>query len=223
VEHPTRSNSAYSRWVKRGIDFGVSLAALTVLSPVALVVAVAVRIQMGAPVVFAQRRPGMGGKVFTIYKFRTMTSACGPDGTPLPDDARLTKLGLLLRKTSLDELPQLLNVLRGEMSLVGPRPLLPRYLPWYDAREATRHDVRPGITGWAQINGRNETTWERRLEHDAWYVENVSALLDLRIVVATIAKVIRRSGVQADNTAMLPLDVERRAAARDSLVIREAA
>jgi len=201
----------YGRFAKRCVDVGVALGALTVLGPVALVVAAAVRVTMGSPVVFAQRRPGKGGKTFTIYKFRTMRDACGPDGKPLPDDARLTKVGLLLRKTSLDEIPQLLNVLRGEMSLVGPRPLLPQYLPWYSPREATRHDLRPGITGWAQINGRNETTWERRLECDAWYIENLSAWLDLKIAVATIAKVVRRSGVQADNTAMLPLDVERRA------------
>jgi sugar transferase EpsL len=210
------SRGIYRRFAKRCIDVGVAAAALTVLTPVAVVVAAAVRVTMGWPVVFAQRRPGMGGKTFTIYKFRTMTDARDKNGAPLSDDQRLTKLGLLLRKTSLDEIPQLLNVLLGEMSLVGPRPLLPQYLPWYSPREATRHDVRPGITGWAQINGRNAIAWDRRLELDAWYVENVSAWLDLKIAIATIAKVVRRSGVQADNSAMFPLDVERRAGTLES-------
>jgi len=203
------NKNSYARWGKRLVDIGVSLGALTVLAPVALAVAGAVRLRMGSPVLFRQVRPGRGGHTFTILKFRTMTDARGRDGEPLSDDQRLTSLGLWLRKTSLDEIPQLLNVLRGDMSLVGPRPLLPRYMPWYTAREQTRHDVRPGITGWAQVNGRNEIEWDRRLELDAWYVERISAALDLRIFVATIAKVIRRADVQPDTSAMLPLDVER--------------
>jgi sugar transferase EpsL len=207
-----RRAGPYARFAKRWIDVGVSLAALTVFAPVILATAVVVRVSMGAPVVFRQRRPGRDGKQFTILKFRTMTDARGIDGEPLPDERRLTRVGLLLRKTSLDELPQLVNVLRGDMSLVGPRPLLERYEPWYTRRECTRRDVRPGITGWAQVNGRNALSWDRRLELDAWYVERLSLALDLRILAATVAKVIRRADVHADTVALTYLDEERRAA-----------
>jgi lipopolysaccharide/colanic/teichoic acid biosynthesis glycosyltransferase len=206
---------AYARWAKRCFDVGVSLAALTALAPVALGVAAFVRATMGAPVLFRQVRPGRGGRAFSILKFRTMTDARGPDGELLPDAQRLPRFGLLLRKSSLDELPQLLNVLRGEMSLVGPRPLLFRYEPVYTPRERTRGDVRPGITGWAQVNGRNALSWSRRLELDAWYVENLSFALDLRILVATLGKVLRRADVQAD-ASLTFLDHERRGAGAEA-------
>ena len=201
----------YARWGKRCLDVGVSLAALVALAPVALGVAAYVRATMGTPVLFRQVRPGRGGKPFSIMKFRTMTDARGPDGELLPDDQRLPRFGLLLRKTSLDELPQLVNVLRGDMSLVGPRPLLARYEPAYTPRERTRGRVRPGITGLAQVNGRNALSWEPRLEFDAQYVERVSLALDLRILAATVGKVLRRADVQAD-ASLIYLDVERAAA-----------
>ncbi len=211
----TESTGAYVSWAKRCVDIGVSLVALTALSPLALAVAAVVRAKMGSPVLFRQPRIGRGGTLFTILKFRTMNDARGPDGAVLSDDRRLTPLGLFLRKSSLDEIPQLVNVLRGDMSLVGPRPLLIRYRPWYTPRENTRHDVRPGITGWAQVNGRNALAWDDRLELDAWYVERVSARLDLRIVLSTVAKVLGREGVQADTTGLLALDDERRMVAAD--------
>ena len=222
----TESTGAYVSWAKRCADIGVSLAALTALAPLALAVAAVVRAKMGSPVLFRQPRIGRGGTLFTILKFRTMNDARGPGGTVLSDDRRLTPLGLFLRKTSLDEIPQLVNVLRGDMSLVGPRPLLIRYGPWYTPRENTRHDVRPGITGWAQVNGRNALAWDDRLELDAWYVERVSARLDLRIVLSTVAKVLGREGVQPDTSGLLALDDERRMAAanRDTpLDVRSAA
>jgi sugar transferase EpsL len=210
-----RATGPYARWGKRCLDVGVSLVALVTLAPVALGVAALVRATMGRPVLFRQRRPGRGGKPFSIMKFRTMTDARGPDGELLPDDQRLPRFGLLLRKTSLDELPQLVNVLRGDMSLVGPRPLLQRYEAAYTPRERTRGHVRPGITGLAQVNGRNALSWAKRLEFDAWYVEHLSLALDLRIVAATVGKVLRRSDVQAD-ASLTYLDVERAAATASS-------
>lgn len=202
----------YGRWIKRAIDVGVSAAAVVALAPVALGIAGYVRATMGSPVLFSQVRPGRNAKLFTIWKFRTMTDARGPDGALLPDADRLGWAGRMLRKTSLDELPQLLNVLRGDMSLVGPRPLLPRYEGSYTPRERTRSHVRPGITGWAQVNGRNALSWPTRLELDAWYVENLSLWLDLRIVAATIGKVVRPHGVEGDASFTF-LDVERATAA----------
>lgn len=169
--------------------------ALVLFFPVILVVAVAVRVFLGSPVCFRQRRPGLNGEIFEILKFRSMTDQRDPSGALLPDEQRLTTFGRFLRSTSLDELPGLLNVLRGEMSLVGPRPLLVEYLPLYSPRQARRHEVKPGVTGWASIMGRNAINWQDRLEYDVWYVENRSFWLDLKILAMTIPAVLSRRGV----------------------------
>ncbi len=196
--------------LKRVCDFIAALVLIILLSPVILGVAIAIALTMGRPVVFRQRRPGLGERMFDIIKFRTMTDKRNPDGTLAPDAERLTRFGSFLRKTSLDELPELFGVLRGDMSLVGPRPLLERYLPYYTDRERLRHTVRPGITGWAQVHGRNEASWSKRLECDAWYVEHWSLWLDLRILLMTIATVFKRQGVVVDpHSIMLNLDEER--------------
>jgi sugar transferase EpsL len=190
--------------MKRMFDLVASVAALVLLSPLLLAIALLVRICLGAPVLFAQPRPGRGGRVFTLYKFRTMTPAQGPDGKARPDAERLTGLGRFLRAASLDELPELWNVIRGEMSLVGPRPLLVDYLARYSPQEARRHEVLPGITGWAQVNGRNATTWQERLRLDVWYVDHRSFLLDLRILARTAWLVVRREGITAPGSATMP-------------------
>lgn len=196
--------------MKRAFDLAASLAALLVLSPLLLVTAVLVRIMLGTPVLFRQQRPGRHEHPFCILKFRTMTDQRDGSGLLLPDSARLTRFGRLLRRTSLDELPELYNVLRGDMSLVGPRPLLMRYLPFYSRRERLRHTVRPGITGWAQINGRNCLSWDERLEHDIWYVEHQSIRLDVCILFRTVAAVFRRKGLVTDpRSIMQNLDEER--------------
>lgn len=183
---------------KRALDLAVALPALVILSPVMLAVALAVRVALGPGVLFRQTRPGLGGAPFTILKFRTMRAGGGPDAE------RLTPLGRFLRATSLDELPELVNVLRGEMSLVGPRPLLMEYLPLYTPRQARRHDTLPGVTGWAQVNGRNAAGWDERLAMDVWYVEHRSLGLDLRILARTFAAVLRREGVNAPGSATMP-------------------
>lgn len=190
--------------MKRLMDIVVSALALVLLSPVLLVVALAVAARLGRPVLFSQARPGRGGQPFTMYKFRTMLNAVGPDGQPLPDAARLTGLGRFLRAASLDELPELWNVLKGEMSLVGPRPLLIAYLPLYTPEQARRHDVRPGITGWAQVNGRNALTWEEKFRLDVWYVDHQSLALDMKILLMTVLKVFRREGISSDGHATMP-------------------
>lgn len=184
-----------SHAVKRLVDIGVAAAALVFAFPVLLLTALAIRLTMGTPVVFAQVRPGLRGRPFTVYKFRTMREAYGRDGQPLSDEARLTGLGRFIRKTSLDELPQFWNVLKGDMTLVGPRPLLMRYLPRYTPEQARRHDVRPGITGWAQVNGRNAISWEEKFRLDTWYVDHWSLGLDLKILAMTVGKVLKRSGI----------------------------
>ncbi len=188
----------YMRFGKRLFDLAVALPALVLLAPLLVVLAFLVRLNLGAPVLFRQPRPGVGGRTFTLVKFRSMTNACDSDGNLLPDEQRLTRFGRFLRSTSLDELPELLNVLCGEMSLIGPRPLLVRYLPYYSERERTRQDVRPGLTGWAQVNGRANLPWDERLEMDAWYVENCTLLLDLKILARTVGKVLRREDINAD-------------------------
>ncbi len=193
-----------SNTMKRVMDIVGAGLGLILLSPVIAVLALLIRRNLGSPVLFRQTRPGLHGQPFEMIKFRTMRDALGPDGTPLPDAERMTALGTKLRSTSLDELPELWNVLKGEMSLVGPRPLLMEYLPLYSERQALRHEVRPGVTGWAQINGRNAVSWPEKFEMDVWYVENRSFWLDLKIIVLTIKKVIKRDGISAAGEATMP-------------------
>lgn len=190
--------------MKRTIDVLAAVTGLLLLSPVFLIVSLLVTADLGRPVLFAQLRPGKDGKLFRMYKFRTMRDVVGADGRQLPDLERLTKLGRLLRSTSLDELPELINVLLGHMSLVGPRPLLPQYLDRYTPEQARRHEVKPGITGWAQVNGRNALTWEEKFQLDVWYVDNRSLWLDMRILLMTIVGVLKREGISSDGHATMP-------------------
>ncbi len=190
--------------LKRVFDVLASAAGLTAVAPVLAVAAAAVRATMGAPVFFRQQRPGLHGEPFSIWKFRTMTDERGADGQLLPDDERLTRIGRFIRQTSIDELPQLLNVLKGEMSLVGPRPLLMRYLKRYSERQAHRHDMKPGITGLAQVRGRNSLSWPEKFEWDVSYVENFSLLLDAQILLETAMKVVKREGISAGAHATMP-------------------
>ncbi|MHB8644403.1 MAG: sugar transferase [Thermomicrobiales bacterium] len=195
---------------KRLLDLAITVPALIALSPVMAVVALLVARRMGHPVLFSQDRPGLYEQPFPVYKFRTMKEVYDPAGQPLPDRDRLTPLGRFLRATSLDELPGLFNVLRGEMSLVGPRPLVTKYLSYYSEEERTRFSVRPGITGWAQVNGRNDLPWDQRLACDVWYVEHCSLALDLKILGMTVGKVLRRANIQVDTAMNEPdLSVER--------------
>ncbi len=180
--------------IKRLLDILISLTALVVLSPVLLATALLVRVKLGSPVIFHQERPGYHEKIFKLCKFRTMTDARGADGALLPDEQRLTRFGKMLRSTSIDELPELWNILKGDMSLIGPRPLLVRYLPYYTKEERRRHDVRPGLTGLAQVNGRNALGWETRFAYDLEYVDHLTFGMDLKIVFLTAAKVVKRSG-----------------------------
>jgi len=189
---------------KRIFDFIVAGVLLILLSPLLLVIAVVVAISLGSPVLFRQKRGAKGNGTFQFLKFRTMTDACDGNGDLLPDEVRLTGIGKMLRSTSLDELPQLWSVIRGDMSLVGPRPLLAEYLPLYDDRQKLRHLVRPGITGWAQVQGRNAVSWEQKFQYDVWYVENRTFWLDCRILFRTVQKVIRREGVSSDGHATMP-------------------
>lgn len=189
--------------MKRVFDLIVAMMILSLAWPIILVTAVLVRVNLGSPVLFRQQRPGLHGKPFYIYKFRTMLQTRDAKGELLPDAQRMTALGSLMRKFSLDELPQLLNVLKGELSLVGPRPLLMEYLPLYNAEQARRHDVRPGITGWAQVNGRNAISWEDKFRYDVWYVDHHSFWLDMKILWLTAMKVVRSEGIsQAGNVTM---------------------
>lgn len=183
---------------KRFFDLIFTLSALFILLPVIVVVAFLVRFKLGSPILFSQNRPGLHGKVFKMMKFRSMLDAKDKQGNLLPDNERMTKFGAFLRSTSLDELPGLFNVLKGDMSLVGPRPLLVQYLPLYSSEQARRHNVRPGITGWAQVNGRNAISWEQKFKFDVWYVENQSFLLDIKILLLTVRKVFVREGISAD-------------------------
>lgn len=196
-------NGFYRRWGKRLFDLAVAVPALVVLGPVLGVLALLVRWQLGAPVLFRQQRPGLHGRPFTLYKFRTMTEARDAEGRLLPDAERLTPFGRFLRSTSLDELPELFNVVRGDMSLVGPRPLLMQYLERYTPTQRRRHEVRPGITGWAQVNGRNALDWPQRLALDVWYVDHLSFALDLRIIFITMVKILRREGISEPGQATM--------------------
>ena len=189
--------------LKRTFDFLAVLAGLIILSPVLLFLWVVVYVKHGSPVLFKQQRPGLHGRPFLFYKFRTMTNGKDDEGNLLPDAERLTAFGSMLRRTSLDELPSLLNVLKGDMSLVGPRPLLMQYLPLYNDEQMRRHEVRPGITGWAQINGRNALSWPRKFELDVWYVDNRSFWLDIKILFLTVYKVIKREGISAEGEATM--------------------
>lgn len=193
----------YQKYIKRLLDIVISLAALIVLSPVLLIVAALVRVKLGSPVIFHQDRPGYREKVFHLCKFRSMTDARSADGELLPDEIRLTKFGKTLRATSLDELPELWNILKGDMSLIGPRPLLVRYLPRYNEFQRHRHDVKPGLTGWAQVNGRNAISWEAKFQYDVEYVEKVSFLFDLRILLLTVGKVFGRTGISSGTHATM--------------------
>ena len=193
----------YEKYTKRLLDIILSLAALMVLLPILLLTAVLVRIKLGSPVIFRQERPGRYGKIFRLYKFRSMTDDRDETGNLLPDDLRLTRFGRLLRSTSLDELPELLNILRGDMSIVGPRPLLVKYLPLYNDEQKHRHDVRPGLTGWAQVHGRNLLSWEDKFRCDVWYTRNISFVTDVRIVLLTVKCIFAREGISSETAATM--------------------
>tara|TARA_B100000212_G_scaffold209241_1_gene158003 strand:+ start:41220 stop:41813 length:594 start_codon:yes stop_codon:yes gene_type:complete len=190
--------------VKRFIDVLSSILGIILLSPLFLLIGTLVYLNLGKPVLFVQNRPGKNGNIFKFYKFRTMKSLFGFDGVPLADHKRLTKLGLFLRSTSLDELPSLFNVLIGDMTLVGPRPLLEEYLPLYNGFQFRRHEVKPGITGWAQVNGRNGISWEEKFKLDIWYVDNHSLILDIKILFLTFKKVLLREGIMSDAQETMP-------------------
>ena len=193
----------YRDFFKRGIDFLIALVALVCISPVLAVVTIWLHFaNKGAGAFFLQERPGLHGKIFKIIKYKTMTDERDAEGNLLPDKDRLTKVGKFVRKTSIDELPQLINVLKGDMALIGPRPLLPEYLPFYTERERLRHTVRPGISGWAQVNGRNHVLWEERFEYDAYYAEHLSFAMDIRVIIMTFKKVIQRKDIEASPNLM---------------------
>lgn len=193
----------YRLFFKRFLDFILSLLAVIVLSPIYIIVAFLVKIKLGSPVIFTQERPGKNGKIFKMYKFRSMTSETDENGNLLPDEQRLTSFGKLLRSTSLDELPELLNILKGDMSIVGPRPLLVKYLPLYNEHQKHRHDVRPGFTGWAQCNGRNAISWEEKFDLDVYYTKHVSFLLDVKIIFKTIKTVLYREGISSETSVTM--------------------
>ena len=196
-------HSFYDKYVKRSIDAILSLVAIIILSPVLAIVALLVRIKLGGPVIFKQQRPGLNEKIFTMYKFRTMTDERDADGNLLPDEVRWTKFGKALRAPSLDELPELFNILKGDMAIVGPRPLLVQYLPLYNAQQKKRHCVRPGITGYAQINGRNSISWEEKFDYDIYYVANIAITLDISILFKTFKTVIKRDGINSESDATM--------------------
>lgn len=193
----------YERYIKRPQDFCLALIALIVLSPVMALTAVIVRLKMGSPVIFSQERPGLDGRIFRLFKFRTMTDERDDEGRPLPNEERLTEFGKKLRASSLDELPELINILKGDMAIVGPRPLLVRYLDRYSAEQARRHEVRPGFTGLAQVNGRNAISWERKFELDVEYVDNISFLGDWSIILKTVSTVLSAKGVSPDTADVM--------------------
>lgn len=193
----------YRHFFKRFFDFTLSLIAIIIFSPVLIIVAILVRTKLGSPVLFAQERPGKDEKIFKMYKFRSMTDEKDVEGNLLPDDVRLTSFGKKLRSTSLDELPELFNILKGDMSIVGPRPLLVKYLPLYNETQKHRHDVRPGFTGWAQCNGRNAISWEEKFDLDVYYVNHLSFFLDAKIIFKTIKTVLCREGISSDTSVTM--------------------
>ena len=193
----------YAKYFKRILDFLLSLIALIILSPVFLIIAILVRVKLGSPVIFKQKRPGKNEKIFTLYKFRTMTDKKDENGNLLPDEKRLTKFGKALRSTSLDELPELFNILKGDMSIIGPRPLLVEYLPLYNEEQKHRHDVRPGLTGLAQVSGRNSISWEEKFDDDIRYIKNITFINDIKIFFNTIIKVFKREGISQENNVTM--------------------
>lgn len=193
----------YRHFFKRFFDFVLSLIAIIILSPVYIIVAILVRVKLGSPVIFTQERPGKDEKIFKMYKFRSMTSETDEEGNLLPDEVRLTSFGKKLRSTSLDELPELFNILKGDMSIVGPRPLLVKYLPLYNDFQKHRHDVRPGLTGWAQVNGRNAISWEDKFRLDVEYTEKCSFFMDLKIFFKTISSVLKKEGISSETSATM--------------------
>lgn len=193
----------YAKYVKRILDFTLSLLALIVLSPLMLIIYILVRIKLGKPAIFKQKRPGKDEKIFTLYKFRTMTDEKDEQGNLLPDEKRLTKFGKFLRSTSLDELPELINIIKGDMAIVGPRPLLVEYLEFYTEEERHRHDVRPGLTGLAQVSGRNNITWEEKFKQDNKYIKNITLINDIKIIIKTIGKVFKRDGISQEGNATM--------------------
>ena len=203
VPAPAHEQGVYEKHVKRPLDAALSVAAALAFSPILLVTAALVRTKLGSPVLFTQERPGKGGEIFTIYKFRTMTDEKDADGNLLPDEKRLTPFGEMLRTTSIDELPELINIIKGDMAVVGPRPLLVEYLPRYNEHQARRHEVRPGLTGYAQSHGRNAITWEDKFDKDVYYVDNVSFSMDAGIVLQTVKAVFDHDGISSDTSATM--------------------
>lgn len=200
----------YAKYIKRTLDLILSLMALIVLMPLMIIIGILVRINLGSPIIFKQKRPGKNEKVFTLYKFRTMTDKRDIDGNLLPDEYRLTKFGKFLRSTSLDELPELINIIKGDMAIVGPRPLLVEYLPYYTEEEKHRHDVRPGLTGLAQVNGRNTISWEEKLKYDTEYIKQISFYSDLKIIFKTIKKTIKREDILMGNEFVVGKFIDQR-------------
>ena len=196
-------DSFYCRYIKRILDICCALAAMIVFCWLYAIVAILVRVKLGSPVIFCQERPGKDEKVFKLYKFRSMTDERDENGDLLPDDVRLTKFGRLLRSTSLDELPEAWNILKGDMSVIGPRPLLVKYLPRYNEHQARRHEVRPGLSGYAQVHGRNSVTWEEKFDQDVWYVDHVSFMLDVKLVFETVKVAIKREGISSQTDATM--------------------
>ena len=202
-EQQMHKKGFYEKYIKRPQDFCCALAAVIVLSPVMAITGLLVRVKLGTPVLFSQERPGLNGEIFTLYKFRTMTDEKDREGKLLPDEDRLTSFGKLLRSTSLDELPELINILKGDMSVVGPRPLLVKYLPLYNKHQARRHEVRPGFTGYAQVHGRNAISWEEKFDLDVKYVDHVTFLGDWKIIFQTVKTVLKREGISSDTAATM--------------------
>lgn len=196
-------DSFYCRYIKRILDICCALAAMIVFCWLYAIVAILVRVKLGSPVIFCQERPGKDEKIFKLYKFRSMTDERDENGDLLPDDVRLTKFGRLLRSTSLDELPEAWNILKGDMSVIGPRPLLVKYLPRYNEQQARRHEVRPGLSGYAQVHGRNSVTWEEKFDQDVWYVDHVSFMLDVKLVFETVKVAIKREGISSQTDATM--------------------
>ena len=200
----------YAKYIKRILDLILSLMALIVLMPLMIIIGILVRINLGSPIIFKQKRPGKNEKIFTLYKFRTMTDKGDIDGNLLPDEYRLAKFGKFLRSTSLDELPELINIIKGDMAIVGPRPLLVEYLPYYTEEEKHRHDVRPGLTGLAQVNGRNAISWEEKLKYDTEYIKKISFYSDLKIIFKTIKKTIKREDILMGNEFVVGKFIDQR-------------